>query len=415
MQVIYITYDGLTDPLGRSQILPYLIELSKKGFKIHIISFEKKKSLHTPDQIKGITEANGISWKFFHYSNRPPIISTIFNLLKLYFNLKKTLDKNDVNLIHCRSYLSTLVASRLKSKYNFKLLFDMRGFWPDERVDGNLWSMNSMIFRKIYSYFKRREIDLCQHADHIVSLTNRGKQLMVSGELFNHHSIQHQNNDIRIDPDKISVIPCCVDMSLFDPTGISKSDKIALRTSLNLSDVDKVMSYLGSIGTWYLLSEMLNFYKKYCEEHPNTKFFFITGDDSDSIMAEARKLHIPVNNIVIKKAPREKVPLFLSISDVSVFFIKPAFSKSASSPTKQGELMSMGIPVICNEGIGDTDEIVKKYNAGSVIDLGKPLSGESFSISNFNKNLVRKGAEEYFSLEKGVDTYHDIYKALILT
>ena len=42
MKVIYLTYDGLTDSLGQSQILPYLKGLSNLGNDITIISFEKQ-------------------------------------------------------------------------------------------------------------------------------------------------------------------------------------------------------------------------------------------------------------------------------------------------------------------------------------------------------------------------------------
>ena len=38
---LYFTYDGLLDPLGQSQILPYILNLSEKGFKFIIISYEK--------------------------------------------------------------------------------------------------------------------------------------------------------------------------------------------------------------------------------------------------------------------------------------------------------------------------------------------------------------------------------------
>ena len=44
-KILYLTYDGLTDPLGQSQVLPYLIELSKNN-EIHIISCEKKVRHH---------------------------------------------------------------------------------------------------------------------------------------------------------------------------------------------------------------------------------------------------------------------------------------------------------------------------------------------------------------------------------
>ena len=39
--ILYLSYDGMTDPLGQSQVLPYLIGLTKEGFTFHIISFEK--------------------------------------------------------------------------------------------------------------------------------------------------------------------------------------------------------------------------------------------------------------------------------------------------------------------------------------------------------------------------------------
>ena len=41
-RVLYISYDGLTDPLGQSQILPYLQHLAKESYQFTILSFEKK-------------------------------------------------------------------------------------------------------------------------------------------------------------------------------------------------------------------------------------------------------------------------------------------------------------------------------------------------------------------------------------
>ena len=61
--VLYITYDGLLDPLGRSQILPYILGLSKKGFKFKIVSFEKINS-DTSDlkKIQHLLSLRNIEW-----------------------------------------------------------------------------------------------------------------------------------------------------------------------------------------------------------------------------------------------------------------------------------------------------------------------------------------------------------------
>ena len=38
---LYVTYDGLLDPLGQSQILPYIENLSENGYKLFVMSYEK--------------------------------------------------------------------------------------------------------------------------------------------------------------------------------------------------------------------------------------------------------------------------------------------------------------------------------------------------------------------------------------
>jgi len=45
IEVLYLSYDGMTDSLGKSQVLPYLVGLSTKGFRITLISFEKNNLL----------------------------------------------------------------------------------------------------------------------------------------------------------------------------------------------------------------------------------------------------------------------------------------------------------------------------------------------------------------------------------
>lgn len=44
-KVVFLSYDGITDPLGQSQILTYLYGVSSNNnYKITIVSFEKSKS-----------------------------------------------------------------------------------------------------------------------------------------------------------------------------------------------------------------------------------------------------------------------------------------------------------------------------------------------------------------------------------
>ena len=111
------------------------------------------------------------------------------------------------------------------------------------------------------------------------------------------------------------------------------------------------------------------------------------------------------------------MPAYASVADISIFFIKPVFSKSASSPTKQGELMGLQIPVICNAGVGDTDMVVNKYQSGWLVN-SFTHEDYNYAIDNLNNTLaldkekIRKGAEEFYSLEVGATRYLNIYKKL---
>jgi glycosyltransferase involved in cell wall biosynthesis len=92
------------------------------------------------------------------------------------------------------------------------------------------------------------------------------------------------------------------------------------------------------------------------------------------------------------------------------------YSKKSSSPTKQGELMSMGVPVICNANIGDTDWVVDKYNSGLIVssldkDQYRKVIDKMFR-AKFISNDIRNGAVDYFSLENGVEKYAKIYASI---
>ena len=109
-----------------------------------------------------------------------------------------------------------------------------------------------------------------------------------------------------------------------------------------------------------------------------------------------------------------EVPHYVAAFDLSVFFIKASYSKKASSPTKQGEIMAMGTPLICNAGVGDTDAIVKKYHAGAVVE---EFTHEAYlkaivEVANFDPSETKKGAHEFFGLEGGVAHYLEIYKRI---
>ena len=144
----------MTDPLGQSQVLPYIINIDKKKYKFHLISFEKRTRFkQNKSQIQNICDKNNISWRPLIYTKNPPLFSTLWDLVKLNQSIKKIGSKTTFDIIHCRSYLPAIFGLKFKKKWNVKMLFDMRGFWADERVEGGLWNLKNPIYKLVYKYF----------------------------------------------------------------------------------------------------------------------------------------------------------------------------------------------------------------------------------------------------------------------
>ncbi|MFB9840799.1 glycosyltransferase [Mucilaginibacter ginsenosidivorans] len=398
--VLYLSYDGMTDSLGQSQVIPYLAGLTKNGFSFTILSFEKKdRYKKSGSDIRTILDAACITWHPLIYTKSPPVLSTVYDYTRMKQTAASLHRKAGFDLIHCRSYIPALVGMALNSKYRIPFIFDMRGFWADERVDGGLWNLKNPVFKFIYRYFKKKELKFLNRSAAIVSLTVAGKN-----EILNWKGVE-------INAGKISVIPCCVDTGLFDINKIRPGEKEPVMRSLNLAPNDLVLGYLGSIGTWYLLDEMLLFFSLLKKRAPSAKFLFVTHDDPEDIIHKARRHQIDSRDIIIMKAERRDVPLMISLFNYGIFFIKPSYSKTASSPTKQGEIMAMGVPVICNDGIGDSSRIVEQYHSGLVVDLhnyDKAISKMTAGMQ-YDRASIRAGALDYFSLDEGVKKYMDIY------
>lgn len=389
--VLYLTYDGLTDPLGQSQILPYLCGLSR-DYSITIISFEKPDRLAIDhDRIKRICDDNRLHWVPMRYHKRPPIVSAVYDVWMLRRKARSLHRKHGFGIVHCRSYITALVGLMMKRRFGVKFIFDMRGFWADERVDGGLWRINNPLYKAIYSFFKRKEAEFVAHADNVVSLTENARTEILTWNLTT----------------RISVIPCCVDLHHFNPSQVPQARKDALRATLGLAREDFVLLYLGSFGTWYMTSEMFDFFAALKTVNPTARFLIITPDPVELDEFPYKE------DVIIRKASRSEVPEYISLANFSVLFIKPAFSKKASSATKMAEILAMGVPVITNEGWGDIELFKLDLHGMATVrdqtDYNDVLRNLAVEV---NPTAIREAAAQRFSLAKGIECYRDIYDAL---
>lgn len=402
INVLYISYDGMTDQLGQSQVIPYLEGLSKEGYRFTLLSFEKKERFgEHASEISSLLKKSNIEWVPLPYTKKPPIFSTIWDILRMKQKAFELHRKNKFSIVHCRSYLASLVGLRMKRNFGMKFIFDMRAFYADERVDGKIWNLTNPVYKAVYHFFKSKEKEFLTEADYVITLTEKAK------------SIIHSWKEIPNQPIPIQVIPCCSDLELFSAKSVDEKLLQRLRDKFQLTGNEFVLSYLGSVGTWYLLDEMLNFFKCLLEKIPNAKFLFITNDPPLSIAKTAAAKEISLQSLIISPATRVQVPTYLALSDWAIFFIQPVFSKSGSSPTKQGEIMGMEIPLICNSGVGDVDSIIIDTQSGYVLkDFTQQTYMETIEKmlrKKPDKAKIREGAFIYYSLEKSIKNYLSVY------
>ncbi len=411
--VLYISYDGMTDPLGQSQVIPYLTCLAKRGHRITVLSCEKRHNFALlRERCEAVFADSGIEWHHVPYGKRPPVLSTYVDLARMRRLGKRLCADGRFDIVHCRTILSVLVGHSLARRSGAKLIFDMRGFWADERVEGSLWNLSNPLYRGLYEYFKRKERRFFREADLVITLTHRAKAFI--------ESPGRGSADGAGDPGtvaKIAVVPCCVDTDHFSPESVDRERVSRHRQELGLANDTFVLAYLGSLGTRYMLRQMMRFFAVVRRGEDGARFLIVTGGDPALIHSAASDAEVDPSAISIVSSTYEDIPNLIALADASVFFIKTGVSGKAVSPTKQAELLAMGVRVICNSGIGDCDEIIGETGAGIVIEQ---LTEQAFLDASARLQArdgpsgeeIRQVALDRLSLESGVARYHDAWQSV---
>lgn len=409
---LYLCYFGLREPLVQTQVLPYLREIKKiSGLKVSILTFEpepeKKWTAVDIEKERKKLADEGINWHFLKYHKRPSAPATFYDILCGAFFAWKLARKENVDVFHCRVHIPTLMgwiaAKFLRRKP--KLLFDIRGFFPEEYVDAGIWQQESAVF-KILKYLEKK---LLRDADGFVVLTEKAREILFSGS-------KDSGTDAQGRP--IEVIPCCVDLKRFK---IDLDDsRNEMREKLKIKD-RFVIVYVGSFGGFYMTKETADFFHTARKNDPQTFALILTQSDPEMIVPLLHERGFSSEDYFIKKVKPSEIPDYLSTADAALSFIKPSYSKLASSPTKNAEYLACGLPLIVNDKVGDTKEQVETDETGVVIS--------EFSDSEFENALLKikeikadrnsiqrskNSAEKRFDLEKvGGVSYRRIYSKLL--
>ena len=390
--MLYVSYDGMLEPLGQSQVLPYLRGLAERGARIWLLSFEKPADRADRSRMAALRadlDARGIHWTAMTYHKRPSVLATAFDVAAGCLRANALVARNGITAVHARSYVPALIAWIIKRARGLRFIFDMRGFWPDERVDGGLWPADGAVYR-VAKWFERRFL---RDADEIVTLTIRARGTVERWP--------------GVSSPKVTVIPTCADLSRYRPPAIAPS-----------VDDGPVVVYSGSIGTWYMLDEMFAFVEVARERFPRAAFLLLTRNRTEADAAVDRS-SLPRDRVTIAGAAPDQVPGWLLRGHVGLAFYKPGFARQATCPTKIAEYLGTGLPVVVNDAVGDVQEVIAGNRVGIVLST---FSREAYreAVDRLadlwaDPGLAarcREVAETYFSLDLGVTRYWEIYERI---
>ena len=402
LNALFVAYQNASDFTMVSQGLSYIEGLSGEGVSFSLLTFETKGSLE--NSAKVIKDHNlNLNWRYNIYHKRPRFLATCLDVLGGMLSVFLSIKKNKIHLVHARGVVPVILSYLPARLLGARLFFDTRGLLADKYVGGRLLKANSLTYKLI----KRGEDFLLKHSDAFTVETTAHAQV-----------IKDTNPSLY---SRIHVIPCCVDLDKFNRSLPDRKRLLNGHRDNNFNG-QIIFSYVGKIGTWYLLSEMIDFFKIFLSNFSNAQLRFLSQDaEQERIYHIFKSKGIDLSKgKVIRPPNHDQIIKLLTASTAGIFFIHP-YKRYNSSPIKFAEYLAAGLPVVINSGIGDTEEITRRERVGAIVNNFSTTSYQVASVQLLDllrekENLrqrCRTAAEKYLSLKRGTEEYRRIYAKLI--
>jgi glycosyltransferase involved in cell wall biosynthesis len=393
MKSLYITHYGILEPLGQSQILPYLYGLAKNGCSIEIISFEKRVQLENQtkveDQRKALLSA-GIRWFPRPYRGGNSFLNLLHLILQTSTEISQRCNRDSIDLIHCRSHVPFLMAWLASVRNTKSILFDFRGLLAEEYIDAGLWKPSG--FRFVLT--KALERIFLKQCKALVVLTE------AAGDYF--------RLNCSLEPKKIFVIPCCADLPRYAPQ--CHAEPAPAMRPLRVA-------YSGSTAGRYDLPAMLSFFGLLLKKRPGSHFTILSTGDLSEERAMIDQSHLPFDAISILKVSHREMPCHLASQDMGILLLRGNLALKVASPTKVGEYLASGLVVVAEEALGDMHKILVENGVGCLVDSKRRDTWETALDAAIGlcdqpgfKQRSRSVAHRYFDLNMAVQKYLQAYE-----
>ena len=261
--------------------------------------------------------------------------------------------------------------SKLKRK---PWIFELRDIWPE-----SIKTVGALKQGRIINILEKIELFLYRDATKVVAVTDAFKENLISRD---------------IDKDKIEVVTNGSNLELFS----ARKKDLELVKKLHLED-KFIVGYIGTHGLAHSLDFIVNSISKITDE---TIHFLFIGDGAMKKTVVQIANNLKLQNITFLDAiPKEKVPHYLSICDVSLAPLKNEDNFKTVIPSKIFEASAMEKPTLLGVH-GEAQKIIEKYHAGICF---KPDNEEDFIV----KLMMIKDEKVYLECQKGCNELAQAY------
>ncbi|WP_417522037.1 glycosyltransferase [Marinobacter sp.] len=393
-KVLYITRNGMLEPLGQSQVLSYLKGLSR-NYQVSLISFEKPED--RADQIafsrvQQECDKYGMRWLPQRFHHRPKVIAPAWSMIVFLFLCLREVRRGNAELIHARSYIPAAVALLVNKLTGTPFFFDMRALWPEELITAGRLKRGS-IMHKAIAWVERKCL---KNAAAVISLTHAAV-----GYLQEMYPEELKGQVVR-------VIPTCADLDRFTP-------------AINRESKPVTYSCVGTVlSGWFHLDWLGEFFRQVAAADSSACFEVVTRDNVEEVRSRLGGTEDFQARLRVFGLPSHEVHSSVQQHTVSAMFFSQGLSKLGSSPTRMGEILGCGLPVVANSGVGDVARIIQNYRVGVLVEDGSPevmkLALQQLNELRNDPELsarCRRAAEEVFSLEAGTQSYRALYQEVL--
>lgn len=394
-RVLYLTRNGLLEPLGQSQIWPYLRGLSR-DHRITLISFEKPADRVDPSAMRRMRSqcaSHGIRWIPLQFRAQPRPLAPAMAILQLALvALWQWRRRSRPRLVHARSYVPAAIALLLHRLTGVPFVFDMRALWPEELITSGHLQRGSLMHHALLCLERR----CLQEASAVVSLTHAAVSYL------------QKQYPRELAGQRIVVIPTCADLQRFQPAEPAPAAPLVI----------------GCIGTvlsgWFLIDWLRGFFEAVARADPTARFELISRDPPEAILSALQPSPTWADRLLIQSASPAEMPAIVQRHTASVMFFTGGLSKLGSSPTRMAEVLGCGRPVVCNPGVGDVEQVVRQHSVG-VLATGASTAEMDACVVELLALLkdhdlasrCRCTAEALFSLKSGTAAYRQLYDQIL--